>query len=277
MSLEMYSTPFAKRVRSRPPSDRGERRYNWLSKIGDSIRKTTIDPLKHVVTGNLKGAVNDIHSGTIDAAHGTGEVASNPYVQGTAAAILGATGVGAPLAAAILAGGSALGNATKEHGTLGSALKGAATGAITGYGGAQLGAGLGSALSSGGASGLAKAGGEIALKKAISGGGADLGGAGGTTPATQSSGGGFDLGSLISGLGGASGIGNTALGGAQLLNAANLQKQSTGYATGALDTANKSYDERAPLRTAGVAGLLNPGAGVDLSGLKKIAGRNSFA
>ena len=78
--------------------------------------------------------------------HAAGKVLSNPLVQTVGAGLLGATGVGAPLAAGILAGGGALGGALKPGGNLGQAAMGGATGALSGYGGAKL----GSSIASGG-------------------------------------------------------------------------------------------------------------------------------
>ena len=71
------------------------------------------------------------------------------------------------------------------------------------------------------------------------------------------------------------GLFDKGLGAAQVVNAANLQKQSTGYAHNAMDIANQSYDARAPLRVAGIEGLLRPQT-ADLSSLSQIPG-NPFA
>jgi|SRR5882672_1761730 len=71
------------------------------------------------------------------------------------------------------------------------------------------------------------------------------------------------------------GLADKGLGLAQLINAANLQKQSTGYATHAYDLANQSYGERAPLRVAGIQGLLSPQT-ADISSLSQGQG-NPFA
>lgn len=57
-----------------------------------------------------------------------------------------------------------------------------------------------------------------------------------------------------------------ALAGAQGVNAANLSKKSTDYATNAADQANSQYAAKAPLRAQGIAGILNP-QHPDLSGL----------
>lgn len=55
-----------------------------------------------------------------------------------------------------------------------------------------------------------------------------------------------------------SNAGLTALGVAQGVNAANLQKQSNQYAKDALGSVRQSYNERAPLRAQGLQGLTNP-------------------
>ncbi len=65
------------------------------------------------------------------------------------------------------------------------------------------------------------------------------------------------------------------LGAAQVLNAAHLQKQSSDYAKNAYATANESYGARAPLRVAGIEGMLHPQT-ADLSSLSHIPG-NPFA
>jgi len=90
------------------------------------------------------------------------------------------------------------------------------------------------------------------------------------------------IGGLVSGLvgaaGGGSGLIDKGLGAAELLNASNLSKQSTQYAKNAMDTANQSYDSRAPLRLSGIQGMLNPKPSSDLSGLSSVsAAGNPFA
>lgn len=81
--------------------------------------------------------------------------------------------------------------------------------------------------------------------------------------------------SALTGGHGLSGLLDRGLGAAQVVNAANLQKQSTGYAKDALNTVNQSYDARAPLRVAGIEGLLHPQT-PDLSSLTQVPG-NPFA
>lgn len=52
--------------------------------------------------------------------------------------------------------------------------------------------------------------------------------------------------------------GANALGIAQGVNAATLQQKSNDYAKNALGTVQQSYNDRAPLRAAGLAGMLHP-------------------
>jgi hypothetical protein len=61
------------------------------------------------------------------------------------------------------------------------------------------------------------------------------------------------------------------LGGAQMVNAAKLQGQSTQYAKDALAQNQANYAGRQPLRDAGQAGMLNPKI-QDLSGLLSNSG-----
>ena len=73
-----------------------------------------------------------------------------------------------------------------------------------------------------------------------------------------------ELGSFLGGNGG-----KNALGLAQGVNAAMLQKQSSDYAKQAMGDVQNSYNERAPLRSAGIQGMLNPqtGANAAIAGL----------
>jgi hypothetical protein len=64
--------------------------------------------------------------------HTVGAVASNPWAKAALAAGLAATGVGAPAAAAIMAGSGAMGGALHEGGGLHDALTGGASGAVEG-------------------------------------------------------------------------------------------------------------------------------------------------
>ena len=86
--------------------------------------------------------------------------------------------------------------------------------------------------------------------------------------------GGLNIGGLLGGVGdfvtGNNGL--NALGIAQGINAANLQKQSTQYAKDAMGQVQGSYNERAPLRAQGIQGLLNPQT-QDISELSAIRGR----
>ena len=79
------------------------------------------------------------------------------------------------------------------------------------------------------------------------------------------------VGSLLTGNGGIN-----ALGAAEGVNAAMQQRQANNYAKSALGGVQQSYNERAPLRTAGIQGLLNPQT-PSIQGLSSIAGRNPFA
>lgn len=205
----------------------------------------------HVQVPGLRQAGGVVDKGV----KGVADIQSNPWVQGLEAAALGATGVGAPAAAALLASSGALSGLAKTGGGTGAALSGALQGGVAGGAGALAGGALKGGLSLGGVGG--------AIKDAAGG----LGGLVSKGVGALTGGGGVGLGGLV----------DSGLGIAQGINAANLQKKSTDYATGALDTANKSYDERAPLRSAGIAGMMDPTKGIDLSSLKKTAGRNSFA
>lgn len=66
--------------------------------------------------------------------------------------------------------------------------------------------------------------------------------------------GGLNLGGLL----------DAGLGTAGLVNASQLAKKSENFANQANADVRASYDARAPLRTAGIQGMLNPGAGVPL-------------
>ena len=82
-------------------------------------------------------------------------------------------------------------------------------------------------------------------------------------------GGGSDLTSLLNGLG----TTIPALAGAA--NAANLQGQSQQYAQDALATQEANWNQEAPLRTAGIAGLLNPST--PAPGVANLAALNTAA
>lgn len=72
------------------------------------------------------------------------------------------------------------------------------------------------------------------------------------------------------------GLGNNPLALAQAANEANLISQAQGYATNAANQAQANYNAKAPLRAAGISGMLNAQA-PDLSGLTAIRGSNPFA
>lgn len=100
--------------------------------------------------------------------------------------------------------------------------------------------------------------------------GQDAGNAGGS---------GVDWGSLISAAGSVAGAvasfakqyGTTALEAWNIYNAAQRQTQADTYAKQALSTEQGAYDAKAPLRTSGIAGMLNPAARApNLSNLKQL-------
>jgi hypothetical protein len=158
-------------------------------------------------------------------------------------------------------GGGAL---LKPGGNIGQGLTGAATGAMAGYGAAKAGS-----LLKGGGSILDKAKGVIGAKNAV---GSVMGGG------SPASGGGGGVGDFLGGIGGyltGNGGGN-ALAIAQGANAAMLGKKSSDLADDALTSAKDNYAERAPLRTAGIAGMLNPGQGI-ASKLSSIPNRNAYS
>lgn len=216
-------------------------------------------------------SIKGLESSVKGTAHTVGDVASSPIAQAIAAGLLTATGVGAPAAAAILAGSGALGGALKPGGNAGSALGGAASGALAGGAGALAGkalGGLGSAASNipgvqgieqalgGAGSTLSKIPGAQAVEQGLGGVaknalGSLTGGAGG---AADSGGG---LGGLLGGLGGwiTGNGGKNALGAAEGVNAALLQKQANDYAGQALNQAQALWNQRAPLRTGGMAAM----------------------
>lgn len=67
----------------------------------------------------------------------------------------------------------------------------------------------------------------------------------------------------------------TALMGAQALNTANLTKQSTDYAQQALKTSQDWWDQRAPLRTAGLAGMTTGNVLPDVSAIDALRVRGN--
>lgn len=87
----------------------------------------------------LSSGLKAVGKGITGVAHGVGDALDNKWTKAALAAGLAATGVGAPAAAAIMAGSGLAGGALKRGGNLGTALKGGATGALEGYGASKLG------------------------------------------------------------------------------------------------------------------------------------------
>lgn len=226
---------------------------------------------------SVKGLVSSV-KGT---GHTIGQIADNPVTKAALAAALTATGVGAPAAAAILASEGALGGALKPGGGLKDAAVGGAEGAIAGGGSALAGkalSGLGSAVSSipgvsgieqgvsGAATGLngllQNVPGVTGAENLLSSAGGKIAGAltGGGSPTSLGSILG-DAGQWLTGNGG-----KNALGLAQGINAAQLGAKENQYAQDAANTVNQSYNDRAPLRVAGLQGMLNAGRGNPFGG-----------
>lgn len=113
-------------------------------------------------------SLNGLKSSVKGTGHTIGKVADNKWVQGATAAALAATGVGAPAAAAIMAGMAGGGALLKKGGNIGDGLMGAAKGAAMGYG-----AGKAGQLLHGGI-GVAGSGGTSATGAGASGGGAGI-------------------------------------------------------------------------------------------------------
>lgn len=226
-------------------------------------------------------SINDLTSGRAlkETGHALGQVATNPLVDAGLAGALALTGVGIPASAAILGGTKGLGSLIAPGGNIGDAAQGAVSGGAEG----ALASGLaGSLLGGGGAAG--EAAGRVGsaevpgipgiggvqsatdIIRGIPGGtegvgqyvGGALGlGGGGDAAAGAAGGGGKNL--LQKGLGWLTGNGGSnALGLAQALNAAYLQKQSSDAANKAISGIEENYGERARLRGAGIEGMLNP-------------------
>lgn len=186
--------------------------------------------------------------------HAAGKVLSNPLVDAGLSFI---PGVG-PIAAG---GAAALGNLIKPGGNIGSALKGGITtgglGALGGLAGkipgiSSLEGAVGSLPGVSAVEGaLSKIPGLQSIEGLLKGQNGQPGVLG-------------ELGSFLTGNGG-----KNALGLAQGVNAAMLQKQSSDYAKQAMGDVQNSYNERAPLRSAGIQGMLNPqtGANAAIAGL----------
>lgn len=192
-----------------------------------------------------------VKDAAVNVGHAVGGVLDNKYAKGALAAGLAATGVGAPLAAGIMAGTGALGGALHEGGGLRDAIGGGVSGAAEGYGASKL----GGVLHSGG-SVLSKAG---ALGGLLKDGAGAIPGAGAIGSGLSSLGGGSPLAGLL-----------TA---AQTANAAQLGQKSNEYADKAFNFANDSYQARAPLRTQGINSLMNPTTR-DTSNLTAIRSQN---
>lgn len=205
------------------------------------------------IWGGIKNVGSALKSGVTGVGHAVGSVASNPWVQGLTAAGLAATGIGAPLAAGIMAAERGGGALLKPGGNIGDGLKGAATGAAMGAG-ASL---AGSAIRDPGSiiGGLKTVGGKLG------GSAGSLGSAAGNV--------------LHAATGGGGGVNPLmlALAGAQGLNAANLGRKANDFADQGWNLANDNWNARAPLRDAGMAGLLHPETR-DLSNLTALRNQN---
>lgn len=218
-----------------------------------------------------KGASNvgkAVVKGAKDTGHVVGQVASNPIVQGGLGLATGG------LAAPILAG--VAGGLLKPGGNIGQAAHGGLSGAVSGGigkgigklapaalsafgvgGGGQNTAGIDTPIHDDGAGGNSYGGGDQNLLGEIN----DF--AKGHIPGLSGLEGfvnDLGLGKAVSGLGNfvTGNGGMNALGIAQGINAAALQNQSSGYAKDALHGVQDSYNQRAPLRVAGIQGMLNP-------------------
>lgn len=216
-------------------------------------------------------SIKGLESSIKGTGHTIGEVADNPWTKAALAAALTATGVGAPAAAALLASEGALGGALKPGGNFGSTLGGAASGAIAGGGGALAGKALGALGSAAGdipgVSGIESAAGGLngALQKipGVTGLESVLGSAGNGLKSALGNGT-SGVTSLLSSFGGAPGGGidwgklaDVGLGAAGVLNTANLQQKAGNLSNQAVQTAEDAWNQKAPLRAAGVTGMLN--------------------
>jgi hypothetical protein len=111
----------------------------------------------------FSSGLSGIKTGLTGIGHAVGSVASNPWVKGLTAAGLAATGVGAPLAAGIMATEGAAGGLLRPGGNIGQGLQQGALGAVEGYGAGKI----GGALRGGGLFG--KAGALMGIKSALPG------------------------------------------------------------------------------------------------------------
>ncbi len=187
---------------------------------------------------SLKDLTGDIGKGATAVGHAVGSVASNPLVEGGLGLLTG--GLAVPVLAGL--GGGLL----KPGGNLGRGLVGGAEGLAAGKLGNALG-GLTGLGAGGGAAGSAGAGGLGGIAQAL----------GGAAGAGQSGALGGDLGSLLGGLGGWLGGngGKNALGAAQAVNQALLQRQANQYATNAMGDVNAQWNAQAPLRAQAFAAI----------------------
>lgn len=228
--------------------------------------------------GNIGSAIK---KGVVDTGHFIGKAQSNPIVKGLEAAGLAATGVGIPASAAILAGAGAAGGALRPGGGLKGALTQGAQGALTGAAAGAVGdvVGQGGIGLGGLKSGAGKLG-SLALSKLKGGTSAqpeyDSNGEPITSDPNYDAGGGFSLGNFLKG--NAGNLITGGLGAASAINSSQLQGKANDFANKAVDTSQQSFDARAPLRVAGIAGMLKPVPSTDVSGLSKRAGQgNPFA
>lgn len=194
----------------------------------------------------VKNVGSTVKKAAVDTGHEIGRAQNKDWVKALEAAGLAATGVGAPASAALLGGASMLGGAIAPGGNIGTAagqgVKGAALGGAAGAAGSAIRGGIG-AVSNGGSviGGVKSAASAVPGIKAV---GSSLGGG-----SLLDAAGGFlkdHGGSIVQGLAGVDAV-------RQQQQARDTQNKAIGYAT-------DSYDARAPLRSAGQAGMLNPQA-----------------
>lgn len=243
----------------------------------------------------FSSALKKVGNGVKAVGHTVGSIQSNPWVEGLEAAALGATGVGAPAAAALLAANGAISGAIKPGGNLKSAALGGVEGAGAGYGGDKLGAALDAGYDAGGISGAAKAVIPGASTAAAGGGTGAAGpqtatdtpesdyfhtpGPGSTTSPQSTQGPTSLLGAFGNYIAGHPGVAlNTATG---LLSAAQAAKQQ-GLANtnmnASLANTQAQWNAQAGLRSQALATLQNPGANVNLTSVQQAAGQgNPFA
>lgn len=251
--------PRFSRYHSTRQSERGERRH---FQIGPRIR-----------VGGTLGKIGQ------DVKIAAGKALSNPIVDGALTFI---PGVGPVLAGAAGAAGKALDTSGGGLHGVGGALD-LAGGAASGYAAGKVGTALKAGFGAGGVTGAAKSLIPQSARSLV--GGGDSGYDSNGEPITSQDGGGhmgipglptsvsdmLDAGGsfLKDHLGQAVNLGTGVLSAAQ---AAKLAGESTQYGKDALNTTRQSYDARAPLRVAGIAGLLDPTKGIDLSGVKGAVG-----